>query len=163
MPTHLLEREQWIGRSVEDVFAFFSNAENLARITPPWLTFRILSPTPIAMEIGTRIAYQIRWRFVRMNWISEIVDWQPNRSFVDRQIEGPYALWHHTHSFQRDVAGTLMRDTVRYELPLGPLGNIAHRLKVKSDLESIFDYRAIQIRALLQETASREASVPLSS
>src|SRR3954463_16397885 len=150
MTIHILERDQSIGRPVEKVFAFFANAENLARITPPWLSFRIVSPTPIHMELGTRITYQIRWRLVRLRWLTEIVEWQSNRCFTDTQIEGPYSLWHHTHTFEPDAGGTLMRDTVRYQLPLGPVGAIAHHFRVRRDLETIFDYRAEQIRRLLE-------------
>ena len=62
--------------------------------------------------------------------------------FVDQQLHGPYALWHHTHAFEADGPDhTLMRDTVRYALPFGPLGEVAHRLFVARDLERIFDFR----------------------
>ena len=71
-----------------------------------------------------------------------IADWEPGVRFVDTQVRGPYALWHHTHEFEPDGEGTLMRDTVRYALPLGPLGALARRAFVARDLERIFDYRA---------------------
>jgi ligand-binding SRPBCC domain-containing protein len=34
-----------------------------------------------------------------------------------------------------------MRDTVRYALPFGPLGELAQRLLVRRDLDTIFDFR----------------------
>ena len=66
MRTYVLEREQWIPRPLPEVFGFFAQAENLGRITPPWLHFRIHSPTPIAMETGTLIDYTIRLAGVPM-------------------------------------------------------------------------------------------------
>ena len=71
------------------------------------------------MAVGARIAYQIGWHFVRLNWISEIIDWQPNQSFIDVQVRGPYAKWHHTHTFHELNGGTQVCDRVQYELPLG--------------------------------------------
>ena len=147
---YTLNREQLIDCPLDEVFAFFSNAANLERITPPWLAFRILSPMPIEMAVGTRIAYQIGWRFVRMKWTSEIVEWNPKHSFTDVQIRGPYSLWHHRHTFEPRHGGTRMCDTVRYRLPFGPFGKLAHRVQVRRDLERIFDYRAAEIFKLLR-------------
>ena len=38
-----------------------------------------------------------------------------------------------------------MRDVVRYVLPFGPLGRLAHTVLVKRDLEAIFDYPAVRM------------------
>ena len=58
--THKLKMETLVPGSMETVFDFFSNAENLERITPPELGFKILNPLPIEMEQGTLIDYRIR-------------------------------------------------------------------------------------------------------
>jgi ligand-binding SRPBCC domain-containing protein len=136
------------------VFAFFADAGNLELITPPWLKFHIATPRPIEMTEGTRIAYRIRWHFVRLRWESEIVEWDPPRRFIDVQIRGPCAMWRHTHEFAPVNGGTRVVDVVRYRLPLGPLGAVAHQLKVRRDLETIFDYRAQRIRELLEQSSS---------
>ncbi len=110
---HLLYCEQWISRSREEVFAFFSEAANLEKLTPPWMNFEIASRQPIQMKAGTRIEYRIRWRIIGMRWLSEIAEWDPPNRFVDIQLSGPYALWHHTHSFVSDGDGTRIVDVVR--------------------------------------------------
>lgn len=157
MRTYILEREQVIPRPVREVFAFFANAANLETITPPWLKFKIIGATPATITMGTHIAYRLRWRFVPINWITEIVEWQPCTRFVDTQKRGPYALWHHTHEFEEAGPNeTGMRDTVRYALPFGPLGSWAHRLIVRRDVEGIFDYRAERIRELFPQDALQE-------
>lgn len=150
MTTHLLKREQWLATPLEEVFAFFSDASNLEVLTPPWLRFRVVTPTPIKMRSGALIEYRIEWRVVPIRWITEIVEWSPPYRFVDVQVRGPYKLWHHTHSFSAVDGGTLMSDIVRYALPLGPIGALAHKLAVRRDVERVFDYRAEQIAALFE-------------
>jgi ligand-binding SRPBCC domain-containing protein len=156
--TLLLQREQWIPRPIDEAFAFFADARNLEAITPPWLGFRILSPEPVAMRVGALIVYRLRWRRLPLRWVTVIERWEPPFCFVDRQRRGPYAHWHHTHSFEPHEGGTRMHDRVRYALPLGPLGRLMNRLVVRGDLEAIFDFRARKVNELLGgriETASR--------
>ena len=149
MKTYLLEREQWIPRPLPEVFEFFSRAENLGRITPAWLHFRIRSPLPIPMREGAPIEYTIRLAGLPLRWRTRITLWQPQTRFVDEQESGPYALWRHTHDFEPLGAGVLMTDHVRYALPLGALGQLAHALAVRAALAAIFDHRFRCIRELL--------------
>jgi ligand-binding SRPBCC domain-containing protein len=142
-----LERRQVIAAPREQVFEFFSKAENLERLTPPFLKFGILTPLPIAMKRGQFIEYEIGLGGVPMKWLTEISEWQPPDRFVDEQLRGPYRYWHHTHEFTEADGGTLMSDRVDYELPLGPLGLVAHALVVQRLLQTIFDYRARAVRA----------------
>ena len=147
---HTLHREQHLPGSPEAVFAFFGDARNLEAITPPLLRFRVLTPDPVTMGVGTLIRYRLRVRVVPVGWLTAIREWDPPQRFVDEQLRGPYALWHHTHTFDpHPDGGTLMRDVVRYALPLGPVGELAHRLFVARDLDAIFDFRAQRIVELL--------------
>ena len=140
---HILSREQRLPRTPDAVFPFFADAHNLEAITPPWLGFNVLTPRPIAMRAGALIEYRLRLHGAPVTWLTRIEEWEPGVRFVDMQLSGPYKLWHHTHEFAPDGAGgTLMRDTVRYALPFGPLGEVAHRLFVARDLAAIFDHRA---------------------
>ena len=139
---HVLLREQQLSAPPAAVFPFFADAHNLEAITPPWLGFRVVTPRPIAMRPGTLIEYRLRLRGLPIAWLTQIEDWDPGVRFVDMQLSGPYRLWHHTHEFAPDGAGgTVMRDTVRYALPLWPLGEVAHALVVRRDLATIFDFR----------------------
>jgi ligand-binding SRPBCC domain-containing protein len=139
---HLLRREQRLPGAPETVFPFFADARNLEAITPPWLGFSVTTAGPIEMRPGALIEYRLKLHAVPIGWRTTIAVWDPPRRFIDVQIQGPYRLWHHTHDFEPDGdAGTLMRDTVRYGLPLGPLGALAHRLLVRRDLDAIFDFR----------------------
>lgn len=147
--THILEREQLVHKPLSEVFEFFSNAENLEALTPPFLRFRIQTPLPIEMTEGARIEYSIRLAGVPVRWRTRISEWSPGERFVDEQESGPYALWRHTHEFEERGETTLMRDRVEYREPFGPLGWVAHRLFVQRTLQRIFDYRRDQVHELL--------------
>lgn len=149
MRLHRLEREQWVPRPLQDVFAFFSGARNLEAITPAWLHFEVLTPEPVRMAPGTLIDYRLRLRGLPLRWRTRIEEWEADRAFVDRQVRGPYRVWHHRHEFTSLAGGTLVRDLVRYQLPLGPLGAVAHLALVRRDLDRIFDFRRRAVARML--------------
>jgi ligand-binding SRPBCC domain-containing protein len=150
MTTYQIDREQVVPGPLESVFTFFSEARNLEALTPPWLHFEVLTPEPIDIHTGTVIEYRLRLRGIPLHWISLIEEWEPGRRFVDRQLRGPYRMWHHTHEFEAHPDGTLVRDRVRYEIPFGPLGALAHATVVRRDLARVFDYRHRAIGRLLE-------------
>lgn len=141
MKVYELYREQWVPRPLEEVFAFFSRPENLAKITPRSLGFQIITPQPIAMRAGTLIDYTVRPFGFPVHWTTLITDYEPPVRFVDVQLKGPYTFWHHTHTFAAAGGGTQLTDRVRYALPFGPLGRIANLLAVRRQVRGIFDYR----------------------
>jgi ligand-binding SRPBCC domain-containing protein len=145
---HKLYRKTLVPASVDQVFAFFSQAENLTRITPPWLHFQILSPTPISFEQGTRIDLSLKLKGIRFRWRSEITAWDPPFSFEDRQIKGPYKQWDHFHRFAPQEDHTLMEDAVVYRVPGGVLEPLVDFWFVRSKLEAIFDYRGSQLQKI---------------
>lgn len=139
---HIIHRRQRVELPIAEAFAFYGNAHNLERITPPLLRFEVTTPAPIEMEVGTLIEYRLRLHRVPVRWRTRITAWEPPRRFVDTQIKGPYSLWEHTHTFTEDGPGaTIIEDRVRYSIPFGPLGELARRLVVERDLREIFDYR----------------------
>jgi ligand-binding SRPBCC domain-containing protein len=145
---YLLETELWLPRRPAEAFAFFSDARNLERITPPWLQFQILTAGPPALRQGSLLEYRLRWRRLPVRWLTEITAWEPPRRFVDRQLRGPYRLWVHEHLFEEQGEGTLIRDRVRYAVPGGPLAPLLHRLLVGPDVRKIFAHRRQVLTAI---------------
>ncbi|NOT33199.1 MAG: SRPBCC family protein [Candidatus Eisenbacteria bacterium] len=141
MRMHRLETLQIFPRGVDEVFAFFADARNLERITPEFLRFRIVTPQPISMGVGTEITYALSLHGFPMRWVSRIDAWEPGRRFVDRQLSGPYARWVHEHTFEPVPGGTRVADRVDYALPLDPLSRPLHDRFVRPDVERIFAHR----------------------
>lgn len=158
---YTLEWAQVIPVPPEVAFGFFEDPQNLHLIRPGWLNFRITSIRGTPVDVGTTISYRIRWLGIPISWVSRIDESERNRRFVDVQIRGPYRFWRHEHRFDERNGQTLMRDTVRYELPLGVLGTIVHRLVVRRQLRDIFEYRASRIKLLF--ASSGGSRPPLAS
>ncbi|MCO6044964.1 SRPBCC family protein [Aeoliella sp. ICT_H6.2] len=148
---YVLETETVVARPLEEVFAFFADAMNLERITPPWLQFQVVTPGPFDMHAGTLIDYRLKIHHVPVRWRTEIAAWEPPYRFVDTQLRGPYRHWRHEHQFEAVEGGTLCRDVVRYGVPGGAL---IHRLLVRRDVQQIFTYRE---RALHEQLAPQQA------
>jgi ligand-binding SRPBCC domain-containing protein len=144
----IFRAEQFVPRPIAEVFDFFSKAENLEKLTPAWLHFHVQSVEPAPIRQGTLIKYSLRWRIFPIRWTTEIVDWEPPHRFVDVQLKGPYKLWHHEQRFITEGNGTRILDEVQYLLPFAVLGLIAHSLKVKKDVATIFEYRKAAVEQL---------------
>jgi ligand-binding SRPBCC domain-containing protein len=142
---HCLTTQLWVPRTPQEIFPFFADAANLNSLTPPWLSFRILTPLPIQMQEGALIDYRIRLKGIPMGWRTRIGAWQPPFRFVDEQVRGPYLLWQHEHRFEPQEGGTLCVDVVRYKHIGGPL---AQTLMVGPDLDRIFAYRKQRMQEL---------------
>lgn len=131
-----------------ETFEVFKNPLNLAKITPSWLNFQVITKD-VQMRKGAEIEYNIKWLGLPMHWKTLISQYDPPNSFVDEQAKGPYSLWRHHHTFEETSAGTKVGDHVEYALPLGVLGQMAHAIMVKRQLQAIFRFRQREIGKLL--------------
>ncbi len=146
--SRVVESEQFVNDSLEKVFEFFSSANNLEELTPPFLNFKVLETSTKKIEEGTLIDYQLSLHGLPLKWRTLIEKWNPPREFVDTQLSGPYTKWHHTHTFEKLGHGTLIRDRVVFKLPLGLAGDLAASWKVVGDVNAIFDFRHKKILEL---------------
>jgi ligand-binding SRPBCC domain-containing protein len=150
MQVHLLELSQRVEVPIERAFDFYTDADSLEPLTPPWVHFRLQTPRPIAFGAGTRLDYRLRLHGIPFRWQTLIAAWEPPNYFFDTQARGPYRVWRHQHFFEPDGEGaTVIRDRLEYAIPFGPLGELAHRLFVRNDLERIFDFRQQGVAARL--------------
>jgi hypothetical protein len=145
-----LRHEIIVPASLGETFAFFADAANLQRITPPWLHFSIRTPMPVQMRVGLEIAYRVALYGLPMPWRSRIEVWQPGVRFVDRQIVGPYRWWWHEHRFEAAPEGTRVIDRVDYAPRIGWLSGAL----VRRDLRRIFEYRHEALRQIFEGATS---------
>lgn len=150
MKTYILEKETLINAPLKEVWQFFSDPHNLQKITPAYMKFQVIN-CPDVPEVyhGMLIEYRVRPLLnIPMKWITLIKEVQPLRSFKDTQLQGPYTLWEHLHTFKETEKGTLMKDQVKYALPFAILGQVAHTVFVRKQLHGIFTYREKVIKTV---------------
>lgn len=178
---HRFRTTQWLPHTVESVFAFFANPANLPKLLPDWQQVRIdqieLHPAlrngsgaaegMIAAGRGSRMTLSFRSTRlspIRSTWVALIEDFHWNDRFCDRQIEGPFRYWRHCHRVQAWQSertgeyGTLLIDTIEYELGFGALSHLANRIAVRRMLESVFEHRHRRAEELLGEISANVES-----
>lgn len=147
MADYILERRVWLPRARSDVFEFFADPQNLARVQPRWARPRWIAEPPRRLSVGAVLDFRVlglpgAWRII-------VREFDPPHRFVDAQVRGPFARWEHRHRFlegpARDKAGappgTWVEDRVTYRLPLGPLGRAVHALGAGRRIRRAFDHR----------------------
>lgn len=159
--------EQWIAVELPEVFAFFSDPNNLPRIMPAELQARVLfidlvepvEPHPDGVVAGTGTAITFSFRPVpflpiRQKWVAQIVEFDFNASsasFSDRQAKGPFRSWNHRHEFEAETregkSGTLIRDRVEFEVGYGALGRWIDRW-ITSRMQQTFAHRQTALESL---------------
>jgi ligand-binding SRPBCC domain-containing protein len=143
---YTLQTEQFLNAAPEKVWQFFSQPENLNKLSPSEIGFEITSPHVAVMHPGQIITYKIKLMpLVKFNWVTEITHVKTGEFFVDEQRFGPYKMWHHQHLFEPLEKGVFMRDVVVFKLPYGIFGRLAFALFIKKKLQAIFKYRAQEV------------------
>lgn len=142
MKLYELEVTQKTAAPIHELWSFFSNANNLTKITPPSLGFQSHHLGKEEVHSGMIITHRVSpFPGIRLQWITEISHVQAPFLFVDEQRFGPYRFWHHQHHFSEIPGGTLITDRIHYGLSFGWVGQLAHPLLVRPQLEKIFAYR----------------------
>ena len=148
MADYVMESRLWLARSRPDVFAFLADPANLARVMPPSLRVRLLTPE-VRMQAGAVLDFRLAWLGLPLSWRLFVREWDPPYRFVDVQVRGPYARWEHRHRLLAEGDGTWLEDRVTYRLAAGAVGRAAHALVVGRQLRAAWAYRRARLQALL--------------
>ena len=127
--------------SVEALFAWHERAGAFERLSPPWDRPRVLEHTG-GIRDGAKVVLQVHAGPVPTTWTLEHRDYIANRQFRDVMRDGPFAAWEHTHGFASiDAQSSTLDDHIRYELPLGGLGDAVAGGYTERTLARVFAYR----------------------
>ncbi len=149
MKIFTLHKKQKLPISLDEAWAFLCNPGNLSKLTPQEMNMKIISGADRPMYAGQVIQYSVTpLPGFKTQWVSEITQYKDKTYFVDLQLYGPYAFWHHKHFVHKIEGGVEMEDIIDYKVPFGILGRLLHPVLVKPKLEGIFNYRKEQLEQL---------------
>lgn len=149
-----LHTEQFLPITLDEAWHFFSTPQNLQKLTPEDLDFKITSPKLEGIYQGQMITYNIKiFPVFPSKWVTEITAVEDRSYFIDEQRYGPYKMWHHEHRFEAVEGGVKMKDIIHFKLPFPLLAPIAYKLFVKKKLREIFSYR----HEILDEVIAKNA------
>jgi ligand-binding SRPBCC domain-containing protein len=152
MKIYKIHHKQELPITQKEAWNFFSTSENLATLTPPKMHLRFVEPDHSGMYAGKIIKFSVKpLPGFRATWVSEITQLEAPHYFVDKQLSGPYAVWHHEHRFIETDQGVLVEDIIHYAMPFGWLGRLLHRPVVKPQLKALFEFREQKLTELFKE------------
>jgi ligand-binding SRPBCC domain-containing protein len=161
LKTYQFRSKQFLPITINEAWEFFSNPNNLTKITPPWLNFEVTSKLDSKMYAGMIITYLVRPLLnIPTTWVTEITHVREPNYFVDEQRFGPYKLWHHQHHFKETDNGIEMTDIVSYALPLDPLSRPINSLLVEKKVKGIFKFREKKLEELFPLVIASEVKQP---
>ncbi|WP_426187980.1 SRPBCC family protein [Microbacterium sp. TWP3-1-2b2] len=99
---------------------------------------------------GSTVTWRARHFGLPFHLTSTVFDIDPPHRFRDRQTKGPFAEFQHEHVFDEHPQGTLMRDTITFRSPLGPIGTIVDRLFMRAYMRRLIDERNAVLQAYLE-------------
>lgn len=149
MKIYTLHQTQKLPISLETAWEFLCNPANLSKLTPPEMNMKIISGADRPMYAGQVLQYSVTpLAGFKTKWVSEITQYEDKNYFVDVQLYGPYAFWHHKHFVKEIEGGVEMEDIIDYKVPFGILGQLVHPILVKPKLNDIFNYRTQKLEEL---------------
>ncbi len=153
-------KESRINAPPEVVFDFHEQPAALTQLIPPWEKMQVVESAG-SLEPGSRVVLRGHLGPLPIEWVAVHTEYEPPRLFADRQESGPFTWWYHRHRFSDDGAGgTILRDEVEYEAPLGLIGKWLGGWLIRRKLERMFAYRHETTRRFVESGERSRASVP---
>ncbi len=134
------EHSSWIDAPVEKVFRFHKRPDAIELLMPPDSKVELVSREG-GLETGARVEFRIPVGPFKIRWVAVHIAYEENRLFIDKQQEGPFAAWVHTHQFLEENGGTRLTDSIELALPGGPIIEALTGWYVKHKLRIMFEYR----------------------
>ncbi len=145
----MIKKKKWefdLSVDIDTIWDFFSNPENLNRLTPEEVDFKINFVSNSGnMYPGMIIHYKIGpfpLKWISFSWVAEIKQIKNKEYFIDEQRYGPFSFWHHEHRFQKlEEKKVKIIDILSYKVPLGILGHLVDHLIIDKLINRMFNDR----------------------
>ena len=145
-----------IAAPLSEVFTYFARPEHMADQFPENMGLNVI-PLEVKNGFGVGTIFRISGDFdgKKLEWDCETIDYIPHKKIVAKMIEGPFKHWQITVDFdelgEKKTKTTL---TVEYDMPMGPLGGLLDKVKLKKIAERGMENGLYRVKALLEGTGS---------
>jgi hypothetical protein len=132
------------------VFAFHESPGAFLKLVPPWERVQLVSGGDSVQE-GAQTVFKLWLGGVPVKWVLEGTEYTFGSRFEQKLVKGPFSAWYHTHVFyDDDHGGTVLRDEIDYEFPLGPVGAWLFQSRVRRRLGRLFKFRHERTRKIAE-------------
>lgn len=145
-----------IAAPLSEVFTYFARPEHMADQFPENMGLNVI-PLEVKNGFGVGTIFRISGDFdgKKLEWDCETIDYIPHKKIVAKMIEGPFKHWQITVDFDElEEKKTRTSLTVDYDMPMGPLGGLLDKVKLKKIAERGMENGLYRVKALLEGTGS---------
>jgi len=145
-----------IAAPLSEVFTYFARPEHMADQFPENMGLNVI-PLEVKNGFGVGTIFRISGDFdgKKLEWDCETIDYIPHKKIVAKMIEGPFKHWQITVDFDElEEKKTKTTLTVVYDMPMGPLGGLLDKVKLKKIAERGMENGLYRVKALLEGTGS---------
>ena len=143
------EHETFVDENVENTFSWFEHEGSFRRLMPPWEVLEEVRADESIEEGSIRI-FKIPFGPFKMKWVAEHTVYDPPNQFKDIMLKGPFWRWEHVHNFIPKDNGTLVKDSVEYQVPFGAFGYFFAGRDVKNRIKKMFKSRELRLKRDLE-------------
>jgi ligand-binding SRPBCC domain-containing protein/NAD dependent epimerase/dehydratase family enzyme len=139
MPT--FEFQSTMPTDAFSLFRYHSRPGAFERLAPPWEKLRIVERVG-SIKDGDKLHFRIYKGPIHIDWVAIHEEDKEGYGFWDRQQKGPFKSWEHHHQFiPKSERGSILKDTLQIEYPLGPLGYIGGHMPTRKMMARMFHFR----------------------
>ncbi|MAK04455.1 MAG: TIGR01777 family protein [Euryarchaeota archaeon] len=143
------EHQTHVDENVENTFSWFEHEGSFRRLMPPWEVLKEIKADKSINEGSIRI-FKIPFGPFKMSWVAKHTIYDPPNQFKDIMLKGPFWRWEHVHDFIPQDNGTLVKDTVEYQVPFGAFGYFFAGRSVKKRIKNMFISRELRLKRDLE-------------
>ncbi len=149
--------ETIVEADAKSTFEWFEHEGSFRRLMPPWEVAEEVRADD-SLEVGSQRVFRFPAPgapFLKMTWVAEHTAYDPPHHFADKMVRGPFWSWNHNHNLTECDGKTTVKDEVSYQVPFGPLGNLADSILggwlVKSRISRMFKARELRLQRDMRE------------
>jgi ligand-binding SRPBCC domain-containing protein len=106
-----------INAPIEKVYEYYTNPDNIQKAWPQDIVKESENVSGSKSEEGSEMRVKGEYMGREEEMKLQVVDKEPNRKLVTRQIEGPFRKWESVQEFQGNGNSTHVQHAIEYELP----------------------------------------------